>query len=146
MPSSIVINQPVLDEDAGFARFTVSWTGHYTGFGYKTLGATATPEADFATTTGVVTGLTANASIDILVLVIDDNLAEGQEQFALAIFDIKGDTPGGVLGTATLRPSDQPVVLAAGDDQAATDSNKPVAIPVLSNDTQSANAALRVAS
>lgn len=145
MFSSIVINQPVLDEDAGFARFTVSWTGSYTGFGYKTLGVTATPEADFVTTTGVVTGLTADASIDILVPVIDDSLAEGQEQFALAVFDIRGDTPGGVLGTATLRPSDRPVTLAAGDDQAATDSNKPVAIPVLSNDSQSAHAALRVA-
>ncbi len=117
----MAISDPVVDEKAGEARFSVTLdrpsngvvTVHYT------TQAGSAGAADFGAASGVLSFAPGETAKTVNVTIADDTLKEGNEKFNLALFSPTGATLPDPVGTATIEASDQPTVssptISAGD-------------------------------
>ena len=107
------INDSAVDEDAGTAEFTVRMSAASTeavSVGYATSDRTAEAGFDYTSTSGTLT-MTAGLTVaTIAVTVLDDDVAEGQEAFAVTLSGATGATIADGEGIGTIRDDDLPAV------------------------------------
>lgn len=149
---TVTVSNPVVEESEGFARFIIALNvpaATDQTYSYVLVAGDATAGSDYVipyTTppgTGSVTINAGQSSAIVSVPLINDTIPEGAEQFSLVLSPLNGSFVGGVSGTATIKASDQPGVVAT-DDTATTDQNKPVTIAILSNDSNPNNDVLTI--
>jgi len=108
---SVAIGNVTVNENAGFAEFTVTLTGDIQEaltVDYVTLNNTALAGSDYITTAGTVTfpaGSLSGATQTITVAIINDNSAEPTETFFVNLNNVQGAgdvTITNALGTGTI--------------------------------------------
>ena len=112
-PPALRIDDSAVDEDAGSAEFTVRMSAASTetvSVGYTTSDRTAEAGLDYASTSGTLT-MTAGLTVaTIEVPVLDDDVAEGDEAFAVTLSGATGATIADGEGIGTIRDDELPVV------------------------------------
>src|SRR4051794_14695498 len=108
----MAISDPVVDEKAGQARFTITLDRPSTGtvsVNYTTQAGTA-DAADFTAASGVLSFAPGETAKTVSVAIADDGAAEPNEKFNLVLSGVSGATLPDLVGTATIWASDQPTV------------------------------------
>ena len=109
----LTIGDAAVDEDAGTAEFTVRMSAASTeavSVGYATSDHTTEAGLDYTSTSGTLT-MTAGLTVaTIAVTVIDDDVAEGEEAFAVTLSGATGATISDGEGIGTIRDDDLPAV------------------------------------
>ena len=108
----MAISDPVVDETAGEAHFTITLDRPSTGIvsvNYATQAGSA-GAADFAATSGILSFAPGETAKTVSVTIADDTTAEGNEKFNLVLSSPSGATLPNPIGTATIWASDQPTV------------------------------------
>ena len=112
-PPALRIDDSAVDEDAGTAEFTVRMSAASTeavSVGYATSDRTAEAGFDYTSTSGTLT-MTAGLTVaTIAVTVLDDDVAEGDEAFAVILSGATGATIADGEGIGTIRDDDLPAV------------------------------------
>ena len=110
---TLSIDDVTVDEDAGTAEFTVRMSAASTeavSVGYATSDRTAEAGFDYTSTSGTLT-MTAGLTVaTIVVTVLDDDVAEGEEAFAVILSGATGATIADGEGIGTIRDDDLPAV------------------------------------
>ena len=112
-PPALRIDDSAVDEDAGTAEFTVRMSAASTkavSVGYATSDRTTEAGLDYTSTSGTLT-MTAGLTVaTIAVTVLDDDVVEGQEAFAVILSGATGATIADGEGIGTIRDNDLPAV------------------------------------
>ena len=115
-PPALRIDDSAVDEDAGMAEFTVRMSAASTeavSVGYATSDRTAEAGLDYTSTSGTLT-MTAGLTVaTIAVTVLDDDVAEGDEAFAVTLSGATGATIADGEGIGTIRDDELPAVLVS---------------------------------
>ena len=113
LPPALRIDDSAVDEDAGTAEFTVRMSAASTeavSVGYTTSDRTAEAGLDYTSTSGTLT-MTAGLTVATLVVtVLDDDVAEGDEAFSVTLSGATGATIADGEGIGTIRDDELPVV------------------------------------
>lgn len=123
LPAEISIDDVSVDEAAGVATFNVSLAAasqQTVSVDWATVSGTATAPADYAAANGSLSFAPGQLTLPVVVTVNEDNLGEGDEQFAVELSNpIEGLIAVG-SGTATIvdneiSPCGRPVIDGASD-------------------------------
>ena len=112
-PPALRIDDAAVDEDAGTAEFTVRMSAASTeavSVGYATSDRTAEAGLDYTSTSGTLTIPAGLTVATIAVTVLDDDVAEGDEAFAVILSGATGATIAHGEGIGTIRDDELPAV------------------------------------
>ena len=123
-PPALSVADAAGDEDVGALEFAVALSapsGIEVSASYATADGTATAGGDYAAATGTLMFAPGEVSRTIRVSVLDDELDEPDETFALVLSDPRGAALGRGSALGTIRDDDEPPALSIAGDTGRED-------------------------